>query len=826
VGEAAAPIPIRSARVVAHNLPAQFTSIVGREHERAAIAHLLRTRARLVTLTGAGGVGKTRLAQEVSGDLLDDYRDGAWLVELGPLTQDRRVPQAVAAVLGVHEEPGRELVETLAAALRQRQVLLILDNCEHLLQASGLLVRQLLSSCPALAILATSREPLGLPGETTWRVPSLDRPDPHRPPPIERLLEVDSVRLFAERAMAAAPDFRAAEHGAAIAQICCRLDGIPLALELAAARVAALDPAHIAARLDDRFRLLASGSRSAPQRQQTLRATIDWSYELLSEPERRLLERLAVFGGGWTLETAEVVCSFAPIAEHDVADLLSRLVDKSLVIVEDVPLLGRWYRLLETMRAYALERLAASGGESEVRARHLAWYTEFARDTDRIMRRISDLPWAARKERACRVLREIDNIRAAWTWSSDTDHERGLRLAGWLFPFIYTAGFLGEGREWLAQLLDARVGAAATSAHALGLSVAAKLAAHHGDDAAALEYAAEYQGLPEALRSAPCSGDVFAALAIVRARQGDFSAAHAHGLRAVELALSIGDLPDALLYRTYAATAAYHAGRLAEAGALYQQSLTEARSLDFQLGVALALDGLATVARATGDLSRARLMYAEALVVFRDMEAPLPAMQALIGSGHAALQLGDAPGARSAFDEALEMGLAVGQRQQIVHALDGLVLVALAQQHYERTITMAAALGALRAASGTPVPAAVQAAMAEARRQVGARAESLVAKGHAMTVEQAIACAREDDIPIVGVRGQSGPGQLTLRELEVVRLLGRGLSNREIATELVISVRTVDRHVENVLDKLRLASRSQVVAWAAERGLLVRQLSS
>jgi non-specific serine/threonine protein kinase len=808
VGEAAAPIPIRPARIIAHNLPAQFTSFVGREQDRAEVKLALGAQSRLVTLTGAGGVGKTRLAQEAAGDLLDRFRDGVWLVELASLSDATRVPHAVAATLGVHEEPGRAMDETLVAALRPRQALLVLDNCEQLLKACATLARQLLAGCPRVSILATSREPLGLPGETTWRVPSLD--------------ERDSTRLFTDRALAASPGFRALERSAAIGQICTRLDGIPLALELAAARVSAFDPTQIASRLDDRFRLLGGVSRAAPERQQTLRATIDWSYDLLEVRERRLFERLGAFGGGWSLEAAEAICGFDGLGQDDIADLLGRLVDKSLVIVEDAPYVGRWYRLLETVRAYARERLAASDCEAAVRTRHLDWYTEYTFRSDWTLRRDPDLPWEARRDCSCRITREMDNLRAAYRWAAEAGRlDQGMRLAAWLLPYFYTIGYLSEGREWLAQLLAASAAAPPSPARAQALSAATKLAAHHGDNATARSTGAEYLSLAATLKEQAWTADVLAGLAIVDTRQGVLDAAHREGLQAVALAESIGDPVDAAIYRTYAATAAHLAGRLEEASDLYTRSLIETRRLDFQLGVALALEGLGTVARSKGDLAEARSKYAEALSVFREMGALVPAMQTLIGSGYAALGQHDLGGARADFGEALDMALSVGQRQQVVNALDGLVLVAAGQECPERVLKMVAATELLRASGGSPAASeAVRSAIAEAREKVGAeRADALQAEGAAMTLEQAIACAREFDAPLTMVR-PAAPGGLTQREIEVVHLLGQGRSNREIADELVISVRTVERHVENVLGKLDLGSRSQVVVWAAQHGLL------
>src|SRR5919202_5076504 len=348
-----------------HNLPSGLSSFVGREQELAEVARRLGT-ARLMTLVGAGGVGKTRLALGVAAGVLASYPDGVWLTPLAALADAALVPQAVAAAVGVPERGGRPLLATLTEALRRRRALLLLDNCEHLIQACAELAETLLGACPDLRILATSREPLGLAGEMTWRVPSLTLPAPPPPPP-EQLSEYEAVRLFIERAVAARPDFQVTNANApAVAQVCWRLDGIPLAIELAAAWVRTLSVEQLAARLDDCFRLLVGGSRTAPARQQTLRGTIEWSYGLLGEPERRLFSRLAVFAGGWTLEAAELVCAGEPspaeprpmrdklagIAGEEVLGLLAHLVEKSLIVVEEARDGTTRYRLLGVLRLY------------------------------------------------------------------------------------------------------------------------------------------------------------------------------------------------------------------------------------------------------------------------------------------------------------------------------------------------------------------------------------------------------------------------------------------------------------------------------------------
>ncbi len=373
--------PLRSLDVLPNNLPHQVTSFIGREWEMAEVKRLLPT-TRLLTLTGPGGCGKTRLALQVAADLLEEFANGVWLAELAALSDSALVPQAVASALGVREEPGRSLLATLADYLQPKQLLLVLDNCERLIGACAPLAAALLRACPSLKILALSWEVLGIAEEVTYHVPALSLPDLRRLPSLEHLTQYEAVRLFIERAADALPTFAVTNQNArAVAQVCYRLDGIPLAIELAAARVKVLSVDQIAGRLDDRFRLLTSGSRAAPPRLQTLRATMDWGYDLLSEKERMVLRRLAVFAGGWTLAAAEAVCAGDRVEGFEVLDLLTRLVNKSLVSAEEQ---GEetHYRMLETVRQYAREKLLESGEADVVRGRHRDWDQRMAERAD------------------------------------------------------------------------------------------------------------------------------------------------------------------------------------------------------------------------------------------------------------------------------------------------------------------------------------------------------------------------------------------------------------------------------------------------------------
>ncbi len=394
-------------RVRRHNLPAPRSSFVGREREVSEVMRALAT-TRLVTLTGTGGSGKTRLALEAARDLANTCPGGAWLVELAPLEQETLVPQAVAEALGVREQPGRSLIATLVDDLSKQETLLVLDNCEHLIEATARLVETLLDSCADLRILTTSREALGVAGETNWTVPPLSVPDTRHATTVDDLENCEAVRLFVQRASHRRPAFTLTQHNAqAVAEICRRLDGIPLAIELAAARVGVLSVEQIARRLEEPLKLLTVGGRTAPPRQRTLRGTLEWSYELLSEDEKRIFRRLSAFAGGFSLEAAEAVVTGVDVVEEDVLDLLSGLVDRSLIVAEASGDGRIRYRLLEPVRQYALEELQKSGETEAVRRRHAAFFLSLAEESEPGLWGTEEATWLNRLEV------EYDNLRAA-----------------------------------------------------------------------------------------------------------------------------------------------------------------------------------------------------------------------------------------------------------------------------------------------------------------------------------------------------------------------------------------------------------------------------
>lgn len=465
---------LRSLEATPNNLPQQVTPFVGRERVLDEVKQWL-AKNRLVTLLGAGGLGKTRLSLQVAADVLDNYPDGVWLVELASQSDARLVPQAVASVLGIKEE-ARPLAETLVKYVKDRELLLILDNCEHLVQACAELTKQLLQSGPCVRVLATSREPLHVTGESTYPVPALSVPDMHTTNTLKALTRCEAARLFIDRALDAKPAFRVTDQNAdAVAALCHRLDGIPLALELAAARVRTLSVEKIAERLTDRFRLLTGGDKTAMPRQQTLRACTDWSYDLLAEAERALFRQLAVFAGGWTIEAAEAVGASAEIDTLGVLDLLTRLVEKSLVAMDAK---GERYGLLETVREYARERLLESGEEAGVRRRHAEYCLALAEEAEPFTR-----GGAKQKRWLDRLEVEHDNLRAALTWALERPESGALgpRMCAALWRFWCYRCHWREGRRWCLEALERVTGESDKAIHARLLMGAGAIGGYLGE---------------------------------------------------------------------------------------------------------------------------------------------------------------------------------------------------------------------------------------------------------------------------------------------------------------------------------------------------------
>jgi len=662
------------APVVNGYLPHPLTDLVGREDERTEVALQLR-RARLVTLTGLGGIGKTRLAREVAGEVAGEYADGVWLVALEAIADGSMVAHQISSVLGLKEERGRTPLQSVTEYLRAKRLLLVLDNCEHLLEASAQVADHLLRECGEVRILATSREALGIMGETVWSVPILTVPDTeHLPQGQTTLLRVlrgyESVQLFVERAQAVQKTFDLTGSNARmVAQTCQKLEGIPLAIELAAARVRAMTVEQIASRLDDHLGLLTAGSRTAQARQQTLRATLDWSYDLLTEPERSLLRRLSVFAGGCTLEAAEQVCVGERVEESHVQNLLSSLVDKSLALFEERdPSEGR-YRLLEMVRQYAAEGLQTSGEEEAVKSRHRAWCLTFAEAAEQALATAEQEVWLTRLDN------DYGNLRAALDWSLKGEEEnegrRGkslpyspipLLICGALLPFWSTRGYLTEGQAWCKAALKSRGAQERTVARARGLIGAGMMASIQGSYAVGracfeecLEILRELEhpmGIAAALN---CLGNVTSSL-------GDATAARAYYEESLSLYREIGDRQSIAICLNNLGGEERIQGDYVAARRYYDESLEIRGEIGDRLGIASTLDDLGNLACEQGDYVAARAYLEESLETRRAMGDRQGTASTLNELGNVAFHRSDDIAAHSYLEESLEIHREVGDR--------------------------------------------------------------------------------------------------------------------------------------------------------------------
>lgn len=756
-------------------LPNEVTSFVGRKQEIAELVVALQT-VRLLTLTGTGGVGKTRLALEVAARRQSSLDDGARFVDLASIGQPDAVAGAVVAALGLRPEPRRSALDTLLHRLYGRQLLLVLDNCEHLLDGCRALAQTLLRRCPGLSILATSREPLGLAGESVWAVPALQLP-PHPPRDgavsVESLLESEAGRLFLERATAANSSFELRPDNAqSVAEICWQLDGIPLAIELAAVRTRFLTVEQLAERLDDRFRLLSSGPGGATPRHQTLRATVDWSYDLLSETERTLFNRLSVFTGGWALEAAEAVCSDDGVDAHEVVRLLGRLVECSLVQADEQSGAMR-YRLFETLRQYGAERLAQAGDEHKLRNRHREWCVRLAEEGER------DIWRADQVQCVERLAREHDNVRAAldWTLRDTSDAEPGLRIAAAMVRFWDVHGDLGEGMRWLTELLALP----SVRPHTLGWARAQTARAY---------------------------------LTILT---GDLE----RGVFLLDETLPFWRaLPDsrglaiALFFRGLAV--AWNATDLRSAEPIFSESLKLAEQRGPRWTVYFCLYCLGETARLQGDLARAEALLSQALELASESHDRWGAVYAEYGLAFRALAAGDRRAATEHARCSLKLSVELGDTRGATYALEVLACIAAADRQARRAARLFGAAEALREPVGEFMSASLHVArdesLADVRAELGARVfATAFASGRGLTLDEAVALALAVDT--------DPPSSLTSRELEVARLVAEGLSNREIAAALVLTERTTESHLTHIFTKLGVRSRTQLATWAIERGV-------
>ncbi len=687
---------------VPNNLPTPLSSFIGREREVKEITRLL-SQTRLVTLSGAGGVGKTRLALRVAAESFDLFKGGVWWVELVGLTDADSVRYAVASALGLHQAPRQLSLSILTDLLRSKQALLVLDNCEHLVSACAGLAEHLLSACPNLQILTTSREPLGITGETTWRVPSLSLPDLQRLPSVDQIAEYEGVRLFMERARAVKPEFAFTEQNALVlAQICSRLDGIPLAIELAAARIKMLSAHQIAERLTRRFDLLTHGSRTELPRHKTLNATIDWSYDLLSEPERELFRSLAVFVGGWTLEAAEAVCPDHGIEQKHVLELLSRLVDKSLVIAEERDGDAR-YRMLETIREYALEKQTQSSDNLSLRARHADYILKLAEGSQPRLFSVGWVPLSKPLDI------EYENLKAAFEWSLENDQaESALRLAVALARSWHPRSYLADAEFWLSKALTAK-GVASGLTRARALMELGRVQRWRGN-------------------LLPARSHLEAALALSQ-EEGDKKQTVDALFSLSQVALSEGDLSQARL--------------------LTEQSLALRRELGDKADLASALGQLGEIARITRDYAQAERYYSDGLALAREAEHESFTLVLLQNLGSVAVQKGEYAKATELLRECLINSRKLNFRWLSAHCLAAMGTLAVRKGQVERAALLFGSADALMGTIGGQLDATdraeYEASLVEVRSQLDvATFDRLWAEGSALKAEEATEMALEE----------------------------------------------------------------------------------
>lgn len=799
------------------HLPAELSSFVGRDDEVAACCALL-THERLITLTGPGGIGKSRLAVKVARCAADSFPNGVYAVDLGTLQHPANVARAVATALNLAERSGDSLTEVLIETLRPQKTLLLMDDCDPQVEACAALADRLLRGAPRLAILATCRERLDVRGEIVWRVPALTLPAADAD--YDAIARSEAVRLFVERAQLVAPWFNLTEASApGIARLCRRLDGIPLALELAAARMKALSLEQLEARLLHTFELLSRGSRTAPSRQQTLRATVDWSYSLLTESERALFRRLSVFAGGWSLESAERVTSGELLTPDDTLYLLERLIDKSLVVSEERQGAVR-QSMLDTLREYAHERLVEAGEEQQVRRRHFEWVLESARSVnpeqmDPRLRTADGL--------------EVHNLRSALGWSIEAgEAELGLQLASAVGLVWSYRGHFAEGICWLEKLLKQP-------------SVA---------------------DLPR------CRGRALKWIGVLNYGLGNMSAAQASIKESYRLLAGQVDEQDPPVCTHLLGNIARARGDLAGAAQLYEKTLGAYRQKGLRFWEAVTLFVVGSVLFEQGDFAGSRTACERCLALGRGRDFPWATSRARVilaylanhdcddraaeryaqdalaeqraredAGGIAislralsqfALEKGRLGCAWGYLAEALEIARVEGDCMALARTLETVACV-LASQGPSQAAQIAGAASTLRTRTGT-VPWPSEQARLErwlniGRQKIGVRAfDAAWALGEAFSESEAISAANRFVAealasPAPKSEAPSTDGPLTARQREVVALVARGLTNDQIAQALVISPATARAHLEHVLDRLDLHSRAQVAAWAAQQGL-------
>ena len=811
------------------NLPTALSTFIGRRREITEVEKLVSTQ-RLLTLTGVGGSGKTRLALMVAHELLGAFDHGVWFIELASISDPQLIPQTAASALNLREEAGQPVLDVLVSQLREREALLVIDNCEHLVSACARFTETLLQKCPALKILATSREVLGLPGEVAWIVPPLSLPE--QQPWIDPVSAGDalvnyraseSVQLFVARATSNSPEFQlTAENGAWVAEICRQLDGIPLAIELAAARVRSLSVQQIAQRLDDRFHLLTGGSRTAPPRQQTLLSTLDWSYTLLSDVEQKVLQRLSVFAGGATLDAAESICAGEGIESTEVLNALSHLVDKSLVLVEKPRSGETLYRLLETIRQYALEKLAESGHLEASKNRHLNHFIDWAESAEPHLVGPEQVEWLERYEA------EHDNLRAALDFCSTDDGkaEDGLRLVAACGRFWRLHGYLSEGRRHLTYALSRSGAQRRTKTRARALTFLANHAYLQSDYPAMRPLAEEALSIWRELGEAGLGGAAFTLdlLGELATEEGDFAHAPRFFEEALEIYQKIQDATGIGEIHMQFGWAAIRTGEYEEAQHHLEEFLRLAQQVQDKTSITFAFSGLGEVAVRQGNLERAVSLLEQALALNQQRGDKWGTGTCLGSLGWVALQRRDFKQMRKYLEASLSIRLELRDRGGIAWCLEKLGQANHEQARFQDAAKLFGHAEAIRAPMGSVMDPADQPryhrTVSELQSALGMDAFAAAwSEGKSMPLEDVIELALSEPNIESSRTEKEKYGGLTAREREVATLIAQGKSNREIAEAMTVSAKTIETYVTRILSKLGFDSRVQIATWAIEKGL-------